>query len=105
MTSLTPDNYIFKFGKFINKRAVDVLKIKKVNPKTGKMENEGYLYMKWLVDKTDWFKHKQIIEEILDKYENEMTDDDTETEEEVEEIKKPKITKEAKTSEKKPKKM
>ncbi len=89
MTSnISPDQYVLRFGKYNKLKAVDVLKITEID-KNGKVKPAGYLYLKWLVEKADWFRHKEIIEEILDTYESTLSDTESET---VEEVKKPKPT-------------
>jgi len=57
-------NYVLKFGKYKDHRAVDVAEMYKVNPKTGQDDAVGLKYLCWLV-KQDWFKHKDIIEQII----------------------------------------
>ena len=98
---LKPENYVLRFGKYNKLRAVDVLHITEVD-KNGEDKPAGLLYLKWLVEKADWFKHKEIIQQILK--DASVEDVDTETKEIVEEIKKPKIKKESKPTEKEPKK-
>ncbi len=64
ITSEMASNYVFRFGRYNKLRAVDVLNITEID----KNENEkpaGYLYMKWLIEKADWFKDKPIIAKIL----------------------------------------
>ena len=75
---LTPEGYIFKFGKYKNYLAKDVIKITTID-KNNKSVKTGLLYMKWLVDQCDWFKHKEIIQEIIDKEEDTGEDADDET--------------------------
>ena len=60
---ITPENYTFKFGKFKNMRAVDVLKIKTIDKKDQEV-NSGELYMKWLLEQ-EWFANKDIISSVL----------------------------------------
>ena len=52
---MNSNNYIMKFGKFKNMRAVDIAQIKTVN-KLGNLENTGINYLKFIVG-LDWFKH------------------------------------------------
>ena len=74
MTStIKPEDYIMKFGKFINMRAVDISKIHKVNPKTGKDEAAGLKYLKFICEQ-DWFKHKSILEQVIKQAEENMTE-------------------------------
>ena len=51
INSIKPEDYIFKFGKYINMRAIDIAELYKVNPKTGKDEPVGLQYMKFLCEK------------------------------------------------------
>ena len=50
INSIKPEDYIFKFGKYINMRAIDIAELYKVNPKTGKDEPVGLQYMKFLCE-------------------------------------------------------
>ena len=74
---LTPEGYIFKFGKYKNYLAKDVIKITTID-KNNKSVKTGLIYMKWLVDQCDWFKHKEIIQEIINKEEDMGEDADDE---------------------------
>ena len=65
MTSkITPESYVFKFGKFINMKACDVARLTKVD-KYGNDVNVGLQYLEFLVDKCDWFRHKDIITQVI----------------------------------------
>ena len=65
MTSqITPKSYVFKFGKFINMKACDVARLTKVD-KYGNDVNVGLQYLEFLVDKCDWFRHKDIITQVI----------------------------------------
>ena len=78
MTSnISIDQYIFKFGKYNKMRAVDVAQIYEVD-KDGNDVPKGLQYLKFLVQKCDWFRHKDIIEQIIKKYDNELNVDDKE---------------------------
>ena len=79
---MNSNNYIMKFGKFKNMRAVDIAQIKTVN-KLGNLENTGINYLKFIVG-LDWFKHSQIVQKVIDEYKedektdtNDNTDNDT----------------------------
>ena len=74
INSIKPEDYIFKFGKYMNMRAVAIAELYKVNPKTGKDEPVGLQYMIFLCEKCDWFKHKDIIEQIIKLAEDNMSD-------------------------------
>ena len=88
MTSnITPDQYIFKFGKYNKMRAVDVAQIYEVD-KDGNDIPKGFQYLKFLVEKCDWFRHKDIIEQIINKYDNELNVDDNEPKKEIKKEKK-----------------
>ena len=65
MTSLkiTPQNYVFKFGKYKDMKAVDVAEIYTVD-KDGHDVPKGLLYLQWICDQ-DWFKHSDIIRKII----------------------------------------
>ena len=64
MQKLTPENYVMKFGKYKNMRAVDIADIYEVD-KNGDDKPVGLLYLKFLVEKCEWFKHNEIIEQII----------------------------------------
>ena len=88
MTSnISPDQYIFKFGKYNKMRAVDVAQIYEVD-KDGNDVPKGLQYLKFLVQKCDWFRHKDIIEQIINKYDNELNVDDNEPKKEIKKEKK-----------------
>ena len=79
---MNSNNYIMKFGKFKNMRAVDIAQIKTGN-KLGNLENTGINYSNFIVG-LDWFKHSQIVQKVIDEYEeddktdtNNNTDNDT----------------------------
>ena len=83
MTSnITPDQYVFKFGKYNKMRAVDVAQIYEVN-KEGNDVPKGLMYLKFLVQRCDWFRDTNIIEQIINKYDNELNVDDNETKKEI----------------------
>ena len=63
---ITSDSYVFQFGKFKGYKAVDVAALITVD-KNGNDKSTGLLYLTWLVEKADWFKHKDIIEEVIRK--------------------------------------
>ena len=44
--------------------------------------------MKFLCEKCDWFRHKDIIEQIIKKYDNELNVDDSEPKKELKKEKK-----------------
>ena len=67
---INSENYAFQFGKFKSLLASEVAEIKEL--KDGKLKNTGLNYLKWLCDKCEWFKHKDIIREIIVKKEQEI---------------------------------
>ena len=71
---ISPENYFMPFGKYLNMRAIDICDIYKVNPKTGKDDPLGLHYLKFLCEKCDWFKHKDIVEQIIKLAEDNMSD-------------------------------
>ena len=73
-------NYVLKFGKYKDHRAVDVAEMYKVNPKTGQDDALGLKYLCWVV-KQDWFKHKYIIEEIIKQAEECISEEELSEEE------------------------
>ena len=62
--ALTPESYVFRFGKYKNMRAADVAELYEVD-KNGDDKPVGLLYLQFLVEKCDWFRHKDIIEQII----------------------------------------
>ena len=62
--ALTPESYVFRFGKYKNMRAADVAELYELD-KNGDDKPVGLLYLKFLVEKCDWFRHKDIIEQII----------------------------------------
>ena len=86
MTSnISIDQYIFKFGKYNKMRAIDVAQIYEVD-KDGNDVPKGLQYLKFLVQKCDWFRHKDIIEKIINRYE--LNVDDNEPKKEIKKEKK-----------------
>ena len=61
---LTPQNYVFKFGKFKGYKALDVVKIKTVNKNCEEVDT-GLQYLEFLVNKCDWFRHADFIKQII----------------------------------------
>ena len=55
---LKPENYVLRFGKYNKLKAMDVLNITEID-KNGKVKQAGYIYLKWLVEKADWFDTNQ----------------------------------------------
>ena len=64
MTSkISPEDYVLKFGKYKNMRAIDVAQIYVVD-KDGNDKATGLMYLEWIC-KQEWFKHKDIIEKVI----------------------------------------
>ena len=87
MSEITAENYVFKFGKYINMRAVDVAEIKTID-KNGNEVYKGMKYLIWLCDQ-DWFKHKEIITKIIKNSDQEQ-DEEPKKEQKKEPKKEPK---------------
>ena len=60
---LTPESYVFRFGKYKNMKAIDVADIYEVD-KNGEDKPKGLQYLQWIVQQ-EWFKHTNIIEQII----------------------------------------
>ena len=61
--TLTPENYILRLGKYKNMRAADIAEIYEVD-KNGEDQPKGLQYLQWLIEQ-DWFRHKDIIEQVI----------------------------------------
>ena len=73
--TLTPENYALRFGQYKNMRAVDVAEIYEID-KTGNEYPKGLaMYLQFLC-KIDWFRHTDIIQKIINKAINEISDDE-----------------------------
>lgn len=98
---ISPENYVLKFGKYKNMRAIDVSEIYQVD-KNGDDKPVGLFYLKWLIS-CDWFKHGHIIKQIIETAEQCISDpEDAKPKQEA--VKPKKEKKEAEPKEKKPKK-
>ena len=93
--ALTPENYVLRFGKYKNMKAVDVADIYEVD-KNSNDKPVGLSYLKFLVEKCDWFRHKDIIEQVIKNAIDCMSGDEGKEQEKTKEVKQKK--------EKKPKK-
>ncbi len=62
--NITPESYVFKFGKYNKMKAIDVAKITEVDKDDNDVP-KGLMYLKFLVEKCDWFRHKEIIEQVI----------------------------------------
>ena len=61
---LTKDNYVMKFGKYKNMFIKDIAKITTID-KNGETKKDGLQYLKWLIT-CDWFKHQNIVKQLID---------------------------------------
>ena len=93
--TLTPESYVMKFGKYKNMKAVDIADIYEVD-KNGNDKAVGLMYLKFLVEKCDWFRHKEIIEQVIKNAVDCMSADEKEPEQ-------PKHVEDKPKKEKKPK--
>ena len=106
-TIISPQRYILPFGKYRGMYASDIAQLTVVD-KNGDDKPVGLLYLQGLSEQ-DWFKHKEILTQIIKDSEFEISTEDEKTDmsnkQIIEEVKKPKVKKsEAKPTEKKPKK-
>ena len=62
----TTDTYSFQFGKYSGMLAKDVVNLKKVNQKTGKMDPVGKKYIMWVIN-AEWLnpEDRNILTEII----------------------------------------
>ena len=72
-TKIAPDQYVLKFGKYKDMKAVDVAEIYKVN-KDGEDVPVGLNYMIWLCEQ-DWFKHADILQQIIENAKSNMSEE------------------------------
>ena len=72
--TLTPENYVLRFGQYKNMRAVDVAEIYEID-KTGNEYPKGRMYLQFLC-KTDWFRHTDILQKIINKAISDISDDE-----------------------------
>ncbi len=79
-SKIAPENYVFKFGKFRDMKATDILKLSKVD-KDGNDVAVGKKYLEWVCTQ-EWFKHADIIKHVIAKY-NDCITDEHESEPEV----------------------
>ena len=79
-SKISPQDYVFRFGKHNGFKAVDVAEMYKVNPKTGADEAVGLKYLHFLVEKCEWFRDTEIIKKVIEIAESNMSDKDPEPE-------------------------
>ena len=70
---IAPEDYVLKFGKYKNMRAVDVAEIYTVDGE-GNDKPVGLVYLEWLCSQ-DWFKHTDILEQAICNARNAMSDE------------------------------
>ena len=71
---ITSDSYVFHFGKYKGYKAVDVAALITVD-KNGKDKPNGLIYLEWLCEQ-EWFKHKDIVLEVVRKAQGQSEADD-----------------------------
>ena len=72
--TLTPENYVLRIGQYKNMRAVNVAEIYEID-KTGNEYPKGLMCLQFLC-KTDWFKHTDIKQNIINKAISGISDDE-----------------------------
>ena len=72
--NITPESYVFHFGKYKDMKAVDIAQIYTVD-KDGNSIAKGLMYLEWICEK-DWFKHSDIIQKIIDDAKQNMSDEE-----------------------------
>ena len=87
--TLTPENYVMRFGKYKNMKAVDIAEIYEVD-KNGNDKPVGLMYLKFLVEKCDWFRHREIIEQVIKKAVECASADEKEPEQQKQTVENPK---------------
>ena len=66
------EDYLFRFGKYKNMLASQIVSIETINPKTKQKQQQGLQYLQW-INKNVLFllnDEKKIIQEIIDNYTN-----------------------------------
>ena len=71
--TLTPEIYGLRFGQCKNMLAVDVAEIYEID-KTGNEYPKGLMCLQVLC-KTEWFRHTDTLQKIINKAINEISDD------------------------------
>ena len=63
-------DYLFRFGKFKNMLASQIVTIETVNPKTKEKQKTGINYLQWCIKNIVWLDtdSKMIIQEIINNY-------------------------------------
>ena len=70
MSKFTAETYVMPFGKYKSMKINDIINIKTVD-KNNEERQTGIIYLQWLCsDKCDWFRHKDIVNEVLSKSNN-----------------------------------
>ena len=83
---ISPDQYVFRFGKYRNMKAVDIADIYEVD-KNGNDKPVGLMYLKFLVEKCEWFRHSEIIEQVIKNAIDCMSGDEGKEQEKTKEVK------------------
>ena len=71
---IAPEDYVFRFGRYNEMRAVDVAEIYKVD-KDGEDVPVGLKYLIFLVEKCDWFRDTDIIKQVMGNAGNAMSEE------------------------------
>ena len=61
---VTPDNYTFRFGKYKQMQAKDIIKLQKEN-KLGQMEPVGLKYIMWLINEATWLNSFDQLKSLI----------------------------------------
>ena len=63
-------DYLFRFGKYKNMLASQIVSIETVNPKTKQKQQTGLQYLKWCLQNVLFLSQddKMIIQQIIDNY-------------------------------------
>ena len=66
------EDYLFRFGKYKNMLASQIVSIETINPKTKQKQQQGLQYLKWCMANVLFLlpDDKKIIQEIIDNYTN-----------------------------------
>ena len=63
-------DYLFRFGKYRNMLASQIVSIETINPKTKQKQQQGLQYLKWCLANVLFLlpDDKKIIQQIIDNY-------------------------------------
>ena len=64
------EDYLFRFGKYRNMLATQIVSIETINPKTKQKQQQGLQYLKWCLANVLFLlpDDKKIIQQIIDNY-------------------------------------